>query len=93
MSKDADAAVSAQPQEHFVFEEGAGQCKRQDALSKALQGCGNQHTNTAQDRSFVYRCTDNQRTALTCACHKGRTQCVLSLLQHGADVHKAALDG
>ena len=35
----------------------------------------------------------NERTPLMCACLKGRTQCVLSLLGHGADVHKAASDG
>ena len=28
-----------------------------------------------------------------CACLNGHTQCVLSLLRHGADVHKAASDG
>ena len=35
----------------------------------------------------------NGRTLLMCACVEGRTHCVLSLLRHGADVHKAASDG
>ena len=33
------------------------------------------------------------KTPLMYACHKGHTQCVLSLLGHGADVHKVASDG
>ena len=32
-------------------------------------------------------------TPLICACHNGHTQCVLSLLGHGADVHKATRKG
>ena len=33
------------------------------------------------------------KTPLMYACIKGHTQCVLSLLRHGADVHKAVCDG
>ena len=36
--------------------------------------------------------SDAQMTPLMCACVNGHTQCVLSLLRHGADVHKAASD-
>ena len=35
----------------------------------------------------------NLRTPFMCACLQGRRECALSLLRHGADVHKAASDG